>query len=469
MKKFTALSCVAAFFLIGISCKKEIRQVDSPLVVEVDNAITGTPTIVQNTEQPAPPYTPDPAIYFDWEHASTMPSEPNVAKVPVPWSEDADRQYLDALRYDYKKSDGWELVYNTFLTNMTLNNRLFILYNKYRGVFRRYVYTEVPENTVVPKQTRFIHDLTVEGEASNLLAFANQNVVDMGQTSGEAILSDPYPYRKGAWYISEFELAYNKDLSTRTRLNFFTRMGTVYASAYTGSIAGKPNDLDHLSFLEYSHGTSPISSPIHFQIKTEAQLDRYQSILSTRRFTSLQQQVQLKVENENMFNALIIPDQKLANLNLEFDGTINNPSFHISYDNVSISMPGQNTDGIVGFKPEFREVPGIFYLDKKPEIKMETDVASGQVRYSLNTPSVIYRFNPAIKAYADIQSVSQEIVATAFLEDKALTEATVYHGQSIRSSEKLNIIGVRVSFDIVPKNGSKKIHMIKTFRAVIAE
>jgi hypothetical protein len=35
----------------------------------------------------------------------------------------------------------------------------------------------------------------------------------------------------------------------------------------------------------------------------------------------------------------------------------------------------------------------------------------------------------------------------------------------LKSNQELNVIGVRVSFDVVPKDGSQKYTIVKTFKA----
>ena len=69
---------------------------------------------------------------------------------------------------------------------------------------------------------------------------------------------------------------------------------------------------------------------------------------------------------------------------------------------------------------------------------------------------------------ADIKNISQNLVAA---ENKELIEnnsrAKLYIGQKLLSNIELTIQGVRVSFDVVPKNGSKPVHIVKVFQADI--
>src|SRR5450432_1216105 len=90
-----------------------------------------------------------PNYPFNWETATTMmPSTTNPAYNPsMPWSSQSGA-YIDAnLISDYKSSDGWVLVFNTFnptnnyyITNAANGGLYFALYNIYRGLLRFYLY-----------------------------------------------------------------------------------------------------------------------------------------------------------------------------------------------------------------------------------------------------------------------------------------------------------------------------------------
>jgi len=64
-----------------------------------------------------------------------------------------------------------------------------------------------------------------------------------------------------------------------------------------------------------------------------------------------------------------------------------------------------------------------------------------------------------------VRNFRQEIVAIDTKEISSLTEAKIYQGKILKTSAPLNLLGVRVSFDVVPKNGSDSVKIIKTFKA----
>lgn len=83
--------------------------------------------------------------HFDWENVDYMPTPPGQTSIPSPWigqGSIASNIGID-ISNDRKASDGWELVYNTFDSKSQGNliNPYFVLYNKYRGIMRIFLYT----------------------------------------------------------------------------------------------------------------------------------------------------------------------------------------------------------------------------------------------------------------------------------------------------------------------------------------
>ena len=121
-KLFSPLSRRVAFLLatvavVSASCKKDstdIRPMPSKSITQ-DASI--------------------PCYQFDWETATYMPSaqNPNYNPVQMPWNSGATA--IDpSIVSDYKKVDGWELMYNTFTPTTALNDGgyryFFALYNR---------------------------------------------------------------------------------------------------------------------------------------------------------------------------------------------------------------------------------------------------------------------------------------------------------------------------------------------------
>ncbi len=94
---------------------------------------------VSNTKNSIQPYS------FNWETVDWMPTPSGQSLIPPPWiGQGSISSIYDAdVVNDHKASDGWVLVYNTFDPNSPgpLVNPYFMLYNKYRGLLRIYLYT----------------------------------------------------------------------------------------------------------------------------------------------------------------------------------------------------------------------------------------------------------------------------------------------------------------------------------------
>ena len=128
----------------------------------------------------------------------------------------------------------------------------------------------------------------------------------------------------------------------------------------------------------------------------------------------------------------------------------------------SMYISGSDDSGGVGFSPFYRNALGVFYLNKKPIVNY-AKLAENSYQYSLMTNSVEYLFNPSVLEIVDIKNIQQEIVAT----NTELREPQTYSGQKLTSNVPLDIQGVRVGFDVVPKDGSQTVHIVKTFKADI--
>ena len=116
-------------------------------------AILAAITIVSCTSdtvdtEPVIPVTPQtraiPTPTFDWANAEWMPVPAGQSAIPSPWNGAGSISYtygMDITNDRYPNA-GWELLYNTFDANASgpLVNPYFVLYNKYRGILRIYLY-----------------------------------------------------------------------------------------------------------------------------------------------------------------------------------------------------------------------------------------------------------------------------------------------------------------------------------------
>ena len=97
--------------------------------------------ILDNTCQTTRSIIPDSV---DWETVDLMPTPSGQAPITLPWDGQGSLAtiYGNDKLYDFKKNDGWVLLQSSFTTegNSPLINPYFILYNKYNGLLRVYLY-----------------------------------------------------------------------------------------------------------------------------------------------------------------------------------------------------------------------------------------------------------------------------------------------------------------------------------------
>lgn len=165
--------------------------------------------------------------YFDWETATTMPVSVlnNSPTVFVPWRSTGGTPLDPAISGDYKKSDGWDLVFNSFspdgfpragIRGVTATAGLqptgglyFALYNRYRGLLRYYLY--IPPG-LFGSSTQLSHGLQVYSTAmtSKMLNFEGVDIVDAaGHAAGFSTTSKDGVSTTGGWYAMQYQLAYD--------------------------------------------------------------------------------------------------------------------------------------------------------------------------------------------------------------------------------------------------------------------
>lgn len=161
---------------------------------------------------------PTPA--FDWENADWMPTPSVQPRIPVPWIGQgslAGTYGLDVIN-DRKSFDGWELMYNTFDSCATapLVNPYFILYNKYRGIMRIYLYL----TTSFVTTSSYIQDgiSVISNHSTTLLSFLGQEVVDVDKKNSQYVQMQPAPFdgslplAANRWYMMQYEMAFDPNL-----------------------------------------------------------------------------------------------------------------------------------------------------------------------------------------------------------------------------------------------------------------
>jgi hypothetical protein len=471
-------AAIAAFIFsfILISCDKKGDPVTEPPPLQVEETAIvnpgARPVITIAANAPVPPTTTKYNFVFDWEHAQNMPVMPGKPAVPVPWSDQAIKNYDRGLQNDFKKSDGWEMVYNNFSDSLNFDNRVFILYNKFRGVLRYYTYNATPSNPSVADYRWFINELGIRGAVatSPIFNYADQLIVDMNANSRNVSVIEPWPISERGWYISQFELAYDKNMINYNWEQFSFGWTLEFAKVEELSINNKlaGNKMIYLQKpgLRFTSTTGvAIGSNMQAHVKSVSGLDEFYGLFPGSTMNKLKQTI-FDSAAGNKLNATLVPSLNIADCKLDVSASIRLGYNLVGYvGELALAPPGLNNSKVIGMGPLFNEPMGIFYLGAQPIIHHVKADGALPEQYTLDVGSVEYIINPYIQTYAEVRNFQQEIVAVEAKETTNLTEAKLYQGQQLKASAPLNVLGVRVSFEVVPKNGTAPIRIIKTFKA----
>lgn len=223
-RNLTVLAIVSLSSLFAVGCKKElISEISNPLVVKPNVADASIPSYV-----------------FDWETATYMPSPTNYNQVQMPWN--SGTTAIDAsIVSDYKKVDGWELVYNTFSPTTQLNDPshtyFFTLYNKYRGQLRFYLWQQA--SSVATSYITHGLSLYPTSVASPMLNYNAASIIaKANQSSFSQVLNQQINASGGTWFVMQYEIAYDPKLSATTFPSFGLKWTSQWVNVSTIKLNG---------------------------------------------------------------------------------------------------------------------------------------------------------------------------------------------------------------------------------------
>lgn len=162
-----------------------------------------------------------PTLYFDWENVDWMPTPQGQSRIPTPWVGQGSLvgTYDWEIVNDHKAFDGWELLYSTFDPNApsALVNPYFVLYNKYRGIMRVYIYLTTQ---FVTTSSQLQDGISIASSRKNisLLRFCGREFIHPDSYPTEFNQLQPKPKNGSApmaankWYMMQYELAYDPAL-----------------------------------------------------------------------------------------------------------------------------------------------------------------------------------------------------------------------------------------------------------------
>ncbi len=187
---------------------------------------------------------------FDWENADTMPTPQCQSRIYMPWdgpgslSTTYDRDVL----YDFKKTDGWILLYNSFTSKSLapLVNPYFILYNKYSGLLRVYLYTTTQ---FVATSSSVEGSISVNKSGLSLLNFIGTEIVHGSKRNVSQKQIQPAPFDGGKplaankWYMMQYEMAYDPNIKDLSDINMSFNMTyyDVTSFKFSGDAKGSIN------------------------------------------------------------------------------------------------------------------------------------------------------------------------------------------------------------------------------------
>ncbi len=445
-----------------------------------------------------------PSYPLNWENIEEMPTPPGIPRILVPWASGASRDFSFEVANDYRKANGWELVYNTFNTTVLEDKLYFILYNKYSGLMRMYFY--IPSTTGFIPSANMIHTMEIEGPHrvnSPLLNFSGQSVVDVNIKSRFASIVEKPQVAPGTWYAFQHELAYDQNASSQTSSSFFlkwpVRAAQITEVTLNGSVEGSLVGSISIPGVNFSLASS-ISTTNNVVkngfIKATGSSDSNDLSALGQAFFSGAKKALEKAGGgivEGILGGLFgkNSDAPTDNVDLKLEASINlkgTLTQNFLLNSRSFSVPGVDHSQLIGFAPIYDEPLGVFYITQRPTIREKHFINPrfpplGQptlprhtYNYQVEHNSFQIYFNPEVLAIANIRNIRKEVVLSdgeLFYPIQGKKEniggRDHYTGQFVGTHVKRGaVVGTRITFDVVPKDGSPKITISKTFKSNIA-
>ncbi|WDF54092.1 hypothetical protein [Mucilaginibacter sp. KACC 22063] len=439
-----------------------------------------------------------PTPQFEWENADFMPMPSGSGQVTVPWGSGASRQIAPEILLDYKKIDGWELVYNTFNTSNIPDNLYFVLYNKYRGLLRMYLY--IPSGANFINSSNIVHTLGIEGSylgSSPIMNFGDQTIVNLNNNSPFASEVLQYQAAPATWYAFQYELAYDKNLKDqdyqKLRFSWPVKANQITSVTLNGVQKGTLDGNMNVPSTNLTISSSVSSTNANVIINGNSDVEKAKPSLTTTIFNSLKDLVTKKLTSlatgfvSNIFSGIFggksgssddVVHLKM-NSTLQLTGTLSS-NFLVS--STGLSIPGYDQTFTPGFIPNFNGKLGVFYLNNVPTVNEvlykipqtgpngEQLVPKNEYVYTPDMSSINPVYNPDLLNIADIQNFRTEVVVVNSdmyqIDGNLETIGNLQYktGSSVVSRDQsAGVVGIRVIFDVVPKNGATKSVIVKTF------
>lgn len=339
------------------------------------------------------------AYPFDWDNTNTnfmpVPSSLSI-QIPVPWANGAVRGFSTDILYDYKKNDGWELVYNVFNTTSLPNNPWFSLYNRYRGLLRIYVYTT---STGFPASSYCTSGLNLgpNNNTSPLLNYTGQDLVNFNIKQSNVSIMEPTQMAQGVWYCSQYEMAYDQTATTTTfqqlGLNWTLKysnvatvsLGGTQVGSLNGTITtpasggfdfggnlfkGTVNVLGAQAVIDGA-GTKTVGHP---EVENKLGLPEsiyknIASIFTTGNAIDIGAKIFSAIFGGGSASPTVQTVNLTMNTNIQLTGNITSGGALIPSPGLGFGIPGlSNSQTAQGYIPSYNNPMGIFYISAKPKV-----------------------------------------------------------------------------------------------------
>lgn len=482
--RFFTLPRLLAFLLVlhvFSSCKKDISNLEVPA-----GAIAGIPTFPLN-----------------WENTDYMPT-PAGTTILVPWASGSVKGFTSDIWYDYRQFDGWELVYNTFNTTSLPSNPFFVLYNKYRGLLRYYIYITTSGFTTSSYLTTGLN-LAPNSVHSPMLNYATQDWIDVNLKPSSVTKIEPTQIASGTWYAAQYEIAYDPGTSgysySQLGLNLTlkwtnvtqvslggTSVGTIKGTITTGGSSfnlgsqvqkGAFNAAGFTVFNSAAgpDGTKPENNNL---IGLPSALFKATKDGLTSGLVGVAKNILNGIINGGS-GPTIQSLNATINTDITLTGSETNSGAIFPDPGLGLNVPGTSNSSLgIGYIPAYNDPLGVFNISEKPTIQSRAvDNVGGR-------PSAYYYFtlmpftiiaNPAVSQVAQVEVEKQEMVLLSnLIETDGVKEEThpiypTWTGLTWALVQRwtrpagLLQLGVRVIVKVTPNNGSAPLKIVKTFRA----
>ncbi len=447
-----------------------------------------------------------PCVTWNWEGTSDYMQTLTPNTLLKPWASGSSILYDQTIRYDYKSADGWSLLYNNFDPTIALPGQpFFALYNKYRGMLRFYFW--IPSNSYTT--SNYLEEyIRTSGSSSSTTIFnaASQEITDPSVSRNFSESIKPYAIpSSGGWYVSQFQVAYDKDLSSKhyydigllMDLKFWQITDEKLESTSVGSATGE------IRSESSTLGNIVISgAKAAFAIIDPADLPSGLSYLGDILSDVASDGASGLIEGiGNLISSGTHSDGQKVDLaiTLNTQTTGSSTASGAILTNYGITMPGTvDATSASGYVPADNRKMGVFNLPVRPVVKVHSTNTSGHICSDVVANhyfTYTAQLDAATLAYlnkTNSNSFNQELFGGS---TPAATTGTIHYDilgpgtyEGACGGDYEEIAGVyltnwnngekgistfntswamyvRVYFDVIPTDGSPKTTFVRTFRA----